>query len=684
MADPSPPSAAPVADPLFEDLAVGVLPLIPSDDFGDLDLDFVFDDFSVDDYLCLPEDQIKTHLSSNGSPGPRSSQADGSNLSFSPSRKPDLPDRPSDSDSGDSSAASGVFVADREVKSEKAGWSLKRKMKEDDEPTFNGSDPNSNFDSNPRSTKVRRPEESSPCVLGAGAEEDEKRRARMMRNRESAQLSRQRKKQHVGELEDKLRTMHSTINELNSKISYLMAENASLRQQIGGGGAPPTGYPPPGAFAPLHFPWIPGYALKPQGSQVPLVPIPRLKTQLATPAPKAKKSESKKSESKTMKMASVSLIGLFLTMLTVCGAFPGINFWNGGNEIDLGHSKSQILKQTKGRILNVRGHPSALNNTREMVTCNGKQDFSGGGSVDRVTGSRCEDVKVTPGLEPKRSSPWPSGPEAVASQSHNSSENLPALLYVPRNGKHVKINGNLIIHSVLASEKAMQQAKARQSSQVKETGLAVSGKVLSPFSVAKAGKKVDQQTNSYKTIDSDNTYASNLKSTSADGALQQWFREGMTGSILSSGMCTEVFQFEVSPSSSSDGVIPTSSIINASSIANASANLPPSSSGREKVRSRRMMYSDPIPLRGTTTNNTEQLNSSSSENSKFHNTKPAASSVVVSILADPREAGDGENDGRVSPNSLSRIFVVVLIDSVKYVTYSCVLPFKTAIPHLVN
>lgn len=97
-----------------------------------------------------------------------------------------------------------------------------------------------------------------------------------------------------------------------------------------------------------------------------------------------------------------------------------------------------------------------------------------------------------------------------------------------------------------------------------------------------------------------------------------------------------------------------------------------------------MMYSDPIPLRGTTTNNTEQFNSSSSENSKFHNTKPAASSVVVSILADPREAGDGENDGRVSPNSLSRIFVVVLVDSVKYATYSCVLPFKSSIPHLVN
>jgi hypothetical protein len=56
--------------------------------------------------------------------------------------------------------------------------------------------------------------------------------------------------------------------------------------------------------------------------------------------------------------------------------------------------------------------------------------------------------------------------------------------------------------------------------------------------------------------------------------------------------------------------------------------------------------------------------------------------VVVSVLADPREAGDGNGEGRISSKSLSRIFVVVLIDSVKYVTYSCVLPFKTHSPHL--
>ena len=56
--------------------------------------------------------------------------------------------------------------------------------------------------------------------------------------------------------------------------------------------------------------------------------------------------------------------------------------------------------------------------------------------------------------------------------------------------------------------------------------------------------------------------------------------------------------------------------------------------------------------------------------------------MIVSVLVDPREAGDGDIDGMMKPKSLSRIFVVVLIDSVKYVTYSCVLP--RAGPHLVT
>lgn len=49
------------------------------------------------------------------------------------------------------------------------------------------------------------------------------------------------------------------------------------------------------------------------------------------------------------------------------------------------------------------------------------------------------------------------------------------------------------------------------------------------------------------------------------------------------------------------------------------------------------------------------------------------SSMVVSVLTDPREEG-GVGDMAGGTQSLSRVFIVVLVDGVKYVTYSCVLP----------
>jgi broad specificity phosphatase PhoE len=73
-----------------------------------------------------------------------------------------------------------------------------------------------------------------------GEDDNGKRQARLMRNRESAQLSRQRKKVYVSELEGRLRTMAATVAELNATISHLTAENVNLRRQLG------YYYPPPG------------------------------------------------------------------------------------------------------------------------------------------------------------------------------------------------------------------------------------------------------------------------------------------------------------------------------------------------------------------------------------------------------------------------------------------------------
>nr|VDC60247.1 unnamed protein product [Brassica rapa] len=85
-----------------------------------------------------------------------------------------------------------------------------------------------------------------------------------------------------------------------------------------------------------------------------------------------------------------------------------------------------------------------------------------------------------------------------------------------------------------------------------------------------------------------------------------------------------------------------------------------------KGKNRRTLRGLPIPLPGSDYNFTKehQRNSSSKE------IKPA-SSMVVSVLVDPREGGDGDIDGMIGgPKSLSRVFVVVHVDSAKYVTYS--------------
>nr|QLC27630.1 bZIP transcription factor 4 [Chlorella sp. HS2] len=62
--------------------------------------------------------------------------------------------------------------------------------------------------------------------------EEEKRLARMQRNRENAQLSRQRKKQQMAELEARCATLGQQNTKLTAAVQRLTAENAMLRQQL--------------------------------------------------------------------------------------------------------------------------------------------------------------------------------------------------------------------------------------------------------------------------------------------------------------------------------------------------------------------------------------------------------------------------------------------------------------------
>lgn len=132
-------------------------------------------------------------------------------------------------------------------------------------------------------------------------------------------------------------------------------------------------------------------------------------------------------------------------------------------------------------------------------------------------------------------------------------------------------------------------------------------------------------------------------------------------------MCTEVFQFDVSPTPGA--------ITPANSVRNVSVEENRNTTHLNKGQNRRILRGLPIPLAGAANNISEE---SAHSNSKKDNSNrnSSYSPMVVSVLVDPREAGDLSDDGILGKKPLSRIFVVVLLDSVKYVTYSCMLPFK--------
>ncbi|PWA48481.1 Basic-leucine zipper domain-containing protein [Artemisia annua] len=99
--------------------------------------------------------------------------------------------------------------------------------------------------------------------------------------------------------------------------------------------------------------------------------------------------------------------------------------------------------------------------------------------------------------------------------------------------------------------------------------------------------------------------------------------------MLASGMCTDVFQFDVSAAAASGAIVP------ATSVGNITAGNGHNSSYITTVKNRRVLYGLPTPLSGSNTNITKE------------------------------QAGDTAGvEGMMGGKSFSRIFVVVLLDSV--------------------
>lgn len=155
-----------------------------------------------------------------------------------------------------------------------------------------------------------------------------------------------------------------------------------------------------------------------------------------------------------------------------------------------------------------------------------------------------------------------------------------------------------------------------------------------------------------------------------------FIRTSFSGPMLSSGMCTEVFHFDVS--SSGPGAIVPAPTRNVTVKQNRNSTRLNKGKNRRILRVRGL----PVPFPGSSHNISEDVGRNSQKENFTGNN--SLSSMVVSVLVDPREIGDADVDGVMGGKSLSRIFVVVLMDSVKYVTYSCMLPLKGAGPHLVT
>jgi hypothetical protein len=280
----------------------------------------------------------------------------------------------------------------------------------------------------------------------------------------------------VEELEGKVKAMQATIADLSARISCVTAENTVLKQQLGGaaGTAPPLPMYP--AVYPLPMPWMhPAYAMR--GSQVPLVPIPRLKPQ--QPAPATAEPPAKKAR-KTKKVASVSLLGL-LCLVMLCGCLiPAVNRMYGSVD---GGEGAAFGPSHHGRVLAVEGPRDSVSDS----------------------------------IDPK--------------PPQSTSETLPALLYLPKNGKHVKINGNLVIKSIVASEKASLRmsgydGKSPRNQGKEETSLAIPGYVAS----LEAGEVMDSTTG-MKNKPMALAPADGNMYREDDGLLPQWFSEAMSGKM---------------------------------------------------------------------------------------------------------------------------------------------------------
>ncbi|CAM6059296.1 unnamed protein product [Sphagnum tenellum] len=554
-----------------------------------------------------------------------------------------------------------------------------------------------------------------------GGEDDSgKRQARLMRNRESAQLSRQRKKVYVSELEGRLRTMAATVAELNATISHLTAENVNLRRQLGYYYPPPGICPRPGVpmVGQQVLPMTPypgmvgGRPIYPAG-QVPSLPIPRLKTQ-PPPARTSKRSnvlgskeetsgDKKRARRKLAAAASVAVMSL-LCVAMLLGPFndtqiisgPG---WTPLEEGEYGPEREGITRiyssrpsdRKKTKIINLEKKGARM----EAGTRSPWQQLLGMNSSVSTSSERGSQG------QPDCFGPLEAPIFVGSTFPVNMTEPFAASLFVPRDNRLVQVNGNLIIQAVMAGDKAAMQSSGKTRKAGIKKGKAL--KTVSTKALEAKGARLPTQA----VLVADKAVAANQKSQHGNsntvpsvvqpGSLQQWVMGGLQGPVLTTGMCTELFQFDTSPVTSAPSEESSNAAAKdvAESVASEAAqgNTHNNASSKNSVplmpQSRRNPFAVPLPptspsgrVSGAKNGSDPTVEKLVREQLHQQGEMGNQSSMVVSVLAGPQEFADTSR--RKGAKGMSRIFVVVLVDGVKYVTYSCVLPSTGPQPHIVT
>eukprot|EP00898_Chlorokybus_atmophyticus_P004412 jgi/Chlat1/4972/Chrsp32S04954 len=423
------------------------------------------------------------------------------------------------------------------------------------------------------------PQAAAAAVAALLQEDEAAKHARLLKNRESAQLSRQRKKVYVEELEGKVQHLAAANAKLNALNARLMGEVAALQHQLA------LFQQRASPYAPAPYPnYAPGTGLPMMPARLPLRPLPRPACTVS--AAKTKRTQNRERKRlKTTAGAGAAVLCLFGLVFLLLGAGNSPTIPSQSAAVDVWPSGQQNLR-AGGRIL------MSLADNSSVVARDARHPASHTEGV--VTADHLDRRKMAQALPP--------GGNATADIDSNSTV-------------AIALNGSVGNRAEPHLSEAIPMGPS-ELSKLKEMALVALARPQSPgFIAPNAG-------------------------------------------MFSSAMCQQIFELDA----------PGSELYKPQHIPRHRSMRPYNSRGAV-----------PLPPASPSPSQGAQGQESSSNSNKFRPDN-GQKEMLVSILVPPEGPVKAGNPGSGSDGSgLSRILVVVLLESAKYVTYSCVLPLATSL-----